>query len=267
MENGWNLFNFNTSQATNFGRGHNSNNNSTTTTTSTTTLNAWNIWDNSSSSSAGEERAVSNSRFDWGNNQFNPHNSFTTSSSTVSSSSAAAPENEENAAAVHALMLAHHHDRGLYGGVGRGNYFPDPHLMCLKLGKRHYFGESIIANADNPLGVDRQGVSAAAAVAVNYNSMTKKGKPCYYEVGGGGCEGGSAEVTVASVAAIPRCQVEGCNVALINAKDYHRRHKVCEMHSKAPKVVVLGVEQRFCQQCSRFLCFLSLFSYFLFFSL
>ena len=42
------------------------------------------------------------------------------------------------------------------------------------------------------------------------------------------------------------------NVALVNAKDYHKRHKVCEMHSKAPKVVVLGIEQRFCQQCSRY---------------
>ena len=36
-----------------------------------------------------------------------------------------------------------------------------------------------------------------------------------------------------------RCQVEGCNVVLANAKEYHKRHKVCEMHSKAPKVIVL----------------------------
>ncbi|CAA6656152.1 unnamed protein product [Spirodela intermedia] len=55
-----------------------------------------------------------------------------------------------------------------------------------------------------------------------------------------------------SAMVVPRCQVEGCNVALVDAKDYHRRHKVCEIHSKAPKVVVLGIEQRFCQQCSRF---------------
>ncbi|KAG5579963.1 hypothetical protein H5410_050590 [Solanum commersonii] len=31
-----------------------------------------------------------------------------------------------------------------------------------------------------------------------------------------------------------------------------QRHKVCEMHAKAPKVVLLGLQQRFCQQCSRF---------------
>ncbi|KAI3418492.1 SBP-type domain-containing protein [Psidium guajava] len=52
--------------------------------------------------------------------------------------------------------------------------------------------------------------------------------------------------------AVPRCQVEGCHAALGDAKEYHRRHKVCESHSKAPTVVVLGLEQRFCQQCSRF---------------
>uniref|UniRef100_A0A0A8Z3R4 SBP-type domain-containing protein n=1 Tax=Arundo donax TaxID=35708 RepID=A0A0A8Z3R4_ARUDO len=48
------------------------------------------------------------------------------------------------------------------------------------------------------------------------------------------------------------CQVEGCGIDLSSAKDYHRKHKVCEAHSKAPKVVVAGVERRFCQQCSRF---------------
>ncbi|KAE8713161.1 Squamosa promoter-binding-like protein 17 [Hibiscus syriacus] len=50
----------------------------------------------------------------------------------------------------------------------------------------------------------------------------------------------------------PRCQVEGCKVDLSDAKAYYSRHKVCSMHSKAPKVIVAGLEQRFCQQCSRF---------------
>lgn len=49
-----------------------------------------------------------------------------------------------------------------------------------------------------------------------------------------------------------RCQVEGCNLDLTSAKDYHRRHRICESHSKSPKVIVAGVERRFCQQCSRF---------------
>lgn len=47
------------------------------------------------------------------------------------------------------------------------------------------------------------------------------------------------------------CQVEDCRADLSNAKDYHRRHKVCDMHSKASKALVGNVMQRFCQQCSR----------------
>nr|AQQ11825.1 squamosa-promoter binding protein-like protein [Bambusa multiplex] len=50
----------------------------------------------------------------------------------------------------------------------------------------------------------------------------------------------------------PVCQVEGCGVDLAAAKDYHRRHKVCEMHAKATTAVVGNAVQRFCQQCSRF---------------
>ncbi|KAL6952972.1 hypothetical protein U1Q18_041380 [Sarracenia purpurea var. burkii] len=48
------------------------------------------------------------------------------------------------------------------------------------------------------------------------------------------------------------CQVEDCRADLTIAKDYHRRHKVCEMHSKASRALVGNVMQRFCQQCSRF---------------
>ncbi|XP_052179817.1 squamosa promoter-binding-like protein 6 isoform X1 [Diospyros lotus] len=50
----------------------------------------------------------------------------------------------------------------------------------------------------------------------------------------------------------PFCQVHGCRKDLSSSKDYHKRHKVCEVHSKTPKVIVNGIEQRFCQQCSRF---------------
>lgn len=49
----------------------------------------------------------------------------------------------------------------------------------------------------------------------------------------------------------PKCQVEGCKTDLSSAKEYHRRHKVCALHSKATQVIVSGHEQRFCQQCSR----------------
>ncbi|KAJ7947002.1 Squamosa promoter-binding-like protein [Quillaja saponaria] len=50
----------------------------------------------------------------------------------------------------------------------------------------------------------------------------------------------------------PSCQVGNCNADLTDAKNYHRRHKVCEFHAKAPVVHVSGLQQRFCQQCSRF---------------
>lgn len=50
----------------------------------------------------------------------------------------------------------------------------------------------------------------------------------------------------------PVCQVDDCHTDLKHAKDYHRRHKVCESHSKAPQSLVQKVMQRFCQQCSRF---------------
>ncbi|KAJ8499993.1 hypothetical protein OPV22_010545 [Ensete ventricosum] len=48
------------------------------------------------------------------------------------------------------------------------------------------------------------------------------------------------------------CSVDGCTTDLSKCREYHRRHKVCEAHSKTPVVVVRGQEQRFCQQCSRF---------------
>lgn len=57
------------------------------------------------------------------------------------------------------------------------------------------------------------------------------------------------------------CQVEDCRADLSNAKDYHRRHKVCDMHSKASKALVGNVMQRFCQQCSRLAGLCGYFSY------
>ncbi|KAF8762414.1 hypothetical protein HU200_009373 [Digitaria exilis] len=51
---------------------------------------------------------------------------------------------------------------------------------------------------------------------------------------------------------VPACSVDGCAADLSKGRDYHRRHKVCEAHSKTPVVTIAGHEQRFCQQCSRF---------------
>ncbi|KAG4124243.1 hypothetical protein ERO13_D10G027600v2 [Gossypium hirsutum] len=58
--------------------------------------------------------------------------------------------------------------------------------------------------------------------------------------------------TVVGGSCLPACQVENCTADMTDAKRYHRRHKVCEFHAKAPVVRVAGIHQRFCQQCSRF---------------
>ncbi|KAG5234983.1 squamosa promoter-binding protein [Salix suchowensis] len=62
----------------------------------------------------------------------------------------------------------------------------------------------------------------------------------------GSSGGGSSPMLMVS------CQADNCTSDLADAKRYHRRHKVCELHAKAPFVPVNGHQQRFCQQCSRF---------------
>ncbi|KAK4423949.1 Squamosa promoter-binding-like protein 3 [Sesamum alatum] len=94
----------------------------------------------------------------------------------------------------------------------------------------------------------------------------KLGKRTYFENSGGGSNVKSTSFSVMPTPspstlkktkssgqnAPVRCQVEGCNIDLSTAKEYHRKHRVCDSHSKCPKVVVGGLERRFCQQCSRF---------------
>ncbi|KAL6574010.1 squamosa [Orobanche hederae] len=46
------------------------------------------------------------------------------------------------------------------------------------------------------------------------------------------------------------CQIEDCTADMSCAKQYHRRHKVCEFHAKSAVVLLAGLRQRFCQQCS-----------------
>lgn len=50
---------------------------------------------------------------------------------------------------------------------------------------------------------------------------------------------------------MPICLVDGCDSDFSNCREYHKRHKVCEVHSKTPVVTINGHKQRFCQQCSR----------------
>lgn len=150
------------------------------------------------------------------------------SNSTLSSNFFASSDTTRHEASLgNALMfLPHLSTAAAVGGEFHSHVQVDPHLTCLKLGKRDYFEDDNINNGGGGGGGGLLGLPG------------KRGRGGYYGGGGG--------VTTAA-----RCQVEGCHVALVNAKEYHRRHKVCEMHSKSPKVVVLGLDQRFCQQCSR----------------
>ncbi|XP_058068606.1 squamosa promoter-binding-like protein 12 [Magnolia sinica] len=99
-------------------------------------------------------------------------------------------------------------------------------VIGLKLGKRTYF-EDVGAGSNVK-------TSSSSAISTSSDNSIKKSRASYQSM------------------QVPRCQVEGCSLDLTAAKDYHRRHRVCENHSKHPKVIVAGQERRFCQQCSRF---------------
>ncbi|ESQ34123.1 hypothetical protein EUTSA_v10007832mg [Eutrema salsugineum] len=98
--------------------------------------------------------------------------------------------------------------------------------LCLKLGKQTYSEEFWGRNSNDISAVSTKLLTPSVVAR-------KKSKSC----------GQSVQV--------PRCQIDGCELDLSSAKDYHRKHRVCEKHSKCPKVIVGGLERRFCQQCSR----------------
>ncbi|CAI9093167.1 OLC1v1028597C1 [Oldenlandia corymbosa var. corymbosa] len=100
-------------------------------------------------------------------------------------------------------------------------------VIGLRLGKRTYF--------ENFSGSST--IKGSAVTVASVGAVARKSKSTSSQNGNG---------------TIPRCQVEGCNLDLSSAKDYHRKHRVCDSHSKCPRVVVKGIERRFCQQCSRF---------------
>lgn len=120
------------------------------------------------------------------------------------------------------------------------------------------------SNSGQGLGPGQAESGGSSNESSSFSGGLMFGQRIYFEDGGGGSSssggsnrrvrgGGSGQSSQ-----IPRCQVEGCGVDLTNAKGYYLRHRVCGMHSKTPRVIVAGIEQRFCQQCSRF--FISFFS-------
>ncbi|TVU07700.1 hypothetical protein EJB05_41066 [Eragrostis curvula] len=97
-------------------------------------------------------------------------------------------------------------------------------LISLRLGKRNYF-ENVCEGQDVKNSTTRGATCPSTVVKKTKVSQQSTQPSC--------------------------CQVEGCSVDLSSAKDYHRKHRICLAHSKAPKVVVAGLERRFCQQCSQ----------------
>ncbi|XP_031493129.1 squamosa promoter-binding-like protein 13A [Nymphaea colorata] len=95
--------------------------------------------------------------------------------------------------------------------------------------------------AERKSAKDKEARASAAAAAAAVAS--KRGR---------GASSTAATTLSSGGSQVPRCQVQGCNLDLSCSKEYHKRHKVCDAHSKTAKVIVNGVEQRFCQQCSRF---------------
>ncbi|WVZ78627.1 hypothetical protein U9M48_026308, partial [Paspalum notatum var. saurae] len=129
--------------------------------------------------------------------------------------------------------------------------------------------EKHVKNMGKNCKVDDSGTSPSSMIAFSQGEPSislKLGKRAYFEnvCGGQNVKSSAASAITSSSNLVKKtkvsqqngknsfCQVEGCQVDLSSAKDYHRKHKVCEVHSKAPNVVVAGLERRFCQQCSRF---------------
>ncbi|KAM7270191.1 hypothetical protein ACFE04_029405 [Oxalis oulophora] len=113
-------------------------------------------------------------------------------------------------------------------------------LNGLILGQKIYF-EDVVGPTPT--------LTSAATLSKSVTPGTSSSKSRKMKASGGGGGGG---VVVGGGGQPPRCQVEGCKLDLSDVKAYYSRHKVCAVHSKTAKVIVNGIEQRFCQQCSRF---------------
>ncbi|KAK3164172.1 hypothetical protein QOZ80_1AG0013720 [Eleusine coracana subsp. coracana] len=84
------------------------------------------------------------------------------------------------------------------------------------------------------------------------NAAGTNGENCSVVVQRGGSSEENRPTKGASSSTPPSCQVDACQADLSCAKDYHKRHKVCEAHTRSSMVHIKRVEHRFCQQCSRF---------------
>jgi hypothetical protein len=127
---------------------------------------------------------------------------------------------------------------------GSGGRRPGDDAHGLNFGERIYFEQDGAGGSGTSAGGGRRGRGASASGGLAGGGAT--GNASQQQPGAAAAGGNSSQQQQQ-----PRCQVEGCGVDLSGGKTYYCRHKVCSMHSKAPLVVVAGIEQRFCQQCSR----------------
>uniref|UniRef100_A0ACD5VIG5 Uncharacterized protein n=1 Tax=Avena sativa TaxID=4498 RepID=A0ACD5VIG5_AVESA len=97
-----------------------------------------------------------------------------------------------------------------------------------------------VSSADNHEGCSNAAVTKGHhdRVAVRRGQISEEERP--------------ANATGACSSSAPSCQVDGCHADLRDGRDYHKRHKVCEVHTKSTLVRIKNVQYRFCQQCSRF---------------
>ncbi|XP_072089837.1 squamosa promoter-binding-like protein 10 isoform X4 [Arachis hypogaea] len=158
----------------------------------------------------------------------NPSSSRSSKSASINSSS-----NRDSKTSIFTLESSQDDSSGKKEELVENSHSHEPPpgsgepLLTLKLGKRLYF-EDVCPGSD---AKKNQSSSGAPIQAVSSGKKSKSN---------------------AQNMQYPCCQVEGCGLDLLSAKDYHRKHRVCESHSKSPKVVIAGLERRFCQQCSRF---------------
>ncbi|RAL41217.1 hypothetical protein DM860_010011 [Cuscuta australis] len=135
-------------------------------------------------------------------------------------------------------------DSGGGGGVGRANAFlSSSSLLAVESNSRD--SSSLIdlklgGFLGPPKKMNRDNNGSLSSSSAQSSSPTKRMRAAAAPTGGVNSQ------------SPPCCQVHGCRKDLSSSKDYHKRHRVCEVHSKTAKVTVNGIEQRFCQQCSRF---------------
>ncbi|PKU87595.1 Squamosa promoter-binding-like protein 15 [Dendrobium catenatum] len=129
-----------------------------------------------------------------------------------------------------------------------------PEVSCLGT-------QGVAAVVNNGSCVEQRKNAGESGKALLLRDTVEECENLALKLGGGGCrveeqvQRANKRVrsgSPGSAASYPMCQVDDCKADLSNAKDYHRRHKVCELHSKTAKALVGKQMQRFCQQCSRF---------------